>query len=588
MSPNKQFEKLHPDVGSYISYSDLFPNVVPTFEYLIDELKKFDLTELVLVLTKINLLMSERKYSTNQLFQQYLYKYFLNNYHRERISSYLNEHGDSYFLFNRHQLLFLLKNAFLHCSSLPGINFQIPAVRERFGKCCLLANNFLNLSDIDEETLNSMPNERKREVLWKELLPGYELYVSTETSFEIGRMRLIFKRILPKLQSSQIFLDIDSIFQKHSGFSLDKFMFLIFGTFTLYHARRDEIVTNPNAIIIDVGAFIKHGKIEPERVTRLLDLISIPIEQFKKEILLSKDRDLNYGYLPFKKYPLAQISDGRYICFDFNFLIDKISNGIFWLIHDNLPKNDRDKFRAFWGEIFESYAIHIFEDSGLIKTKTFITKPYYNNSKDEIADGVLDFGEDLFLFEFKFTNLIHEAKYSSSIGDLVDEIKLKFEKDRNGEWKGYGQLANNINKLFSKDSKFHCKHINIKNIKRVYPVLIVYEHLLSAPFTNHILNRDFQKLVNSTSLKNNIEIKPLIVATIEDFEYSQFYLEKFHDLINERIDFDKELNFSFSDFIKHKFQKGNFSPTGLVVDEYKKFGKEVARAFFPKESFQEN
>jgi hypothetical protein len=548
---------------------------------LINELKKFDLIEIIFVLAKINLLVSEKKYAVSQPFQQYLYKYFLNDYHREKVLAFLRKEGDRFLLFHHHQLLFLLKNAFLNCGKLPNVNFMIPSVMKRFGKCCLLANDFLYLTGVEREELDEMDIEGKREVLWKESLPSFELNIQSEKMFDIGRVRYFFKRILPKLKDVQTFIDIDSKFQGFSGMSLDDYMFLVFGTLALYLIRKDEIIKNPNAIIIDSGDFTKHSEISAEKITKFLDLISIPVEQYKQEFLNSKDLDFNYGFLPFKKYPLARIYDGKYFCLDFNFLLDKISEGIFWLIHDSLKPIERNRFRTFWGNIFESYLIYFFEEAGLIKKDMFIPKPVFNNSQDEAADGILNFGEDLVLFEYKFTNLTQEAKYSSSRSDLINEIKLKFEINKNGEWKGYGQLANNIKKLFSKEGSIPCKYINKEKVKRVYPVLITYEHLFNAPLTNYFFNKYFQKLIDISLIEENIEIKPLIVFTVEDLEASQPYLSNFPGLIQDRLRFDEELISSFSDFLKIKHADDTLLIPEIIKKEYHSYGEEVTKAFFP-------
>lgn len=581
MSSKHRISKLHPEVYSYVSYSKLFPKVTPSFKYFKNQLEKLDLVETVLVLSKLNLLMSGRKYVANQSFQQYLYKYFLNDYHREKILSLLKREGDIYFLFHRHQLLFLLKNIFLYSKRLPGINFKIPTVMERFGKCALLANDFLGPLGIKNEDLKNSGKEEKREVLWKELLPSYEISIPSSLMFDIGRIRLFFKKILPKLYEDKTYIDIDKKFQGYSGFSLDDFMFIIFAILVLYMIRRDEIISNPQAIFIDVENFTRHSDISSENVLKLLNLISIPIEHYKNEILKSKDVDLNYGFLPFKKYPLARIYEGKYLCLDFNFLLDKISNGIFWLINDKLPSSEREKFHTFWGKIFESYLIYFFEETKLLKKDRFIPKPLFDSSENEVADSILNFGEDLVLFEYKFTILTQKAKYSSSKNELIDEIKIKFEKNQKGEWKGYGQLANNINKLLSKDNRFTCKYINKKKIKRIYPVLITYEHIFNAPFTNYFLNKYFENLINFSSINGHIEIKPLVVFTVEDFEAAQPFLNDFSRLIQERLDFDEELDWSFYDFLKQKYQENKSLKSELIWNEYHKYAEEVTRTFFP-------
>jgi len=566
-----------PQILSYIPYSILFPNTTPSLNYLHTRLKDFDFTKIILVLSKLNLLLSERRLAMDLSFQVDLCNHFINPYIKNRLFKKMDEFS---LVFNRHQLLLLLKKSFLQCSSLPKTDFQITRVRYKLGTCCLLANDFLSLFKVEEEKLNNLGIDEKKEYLRLELLPTFELYNPPELMFEIARTRLIFKTIFPQLRCSSLFIDIDKKFQDFTGLSLDDYMFLISAIFALYRDRRKDIRSDPNAILIEEKDFTRTMHISSEKLNKLFELISLPIEQYKNEILSSKDINLNYGFLTFKKYPLVRISDNKYICLDLYFLHDKISNGIFWLINDNLKENERSKFHAFWGCIFESYIRLFFEKIYTKKEHIFIPNPPYDNIEGEVADGILDYGEDLILLEYKFTVLPQEAKYINSESQLTKEIRLKFEKNQKDEWKGYGQLANSINKLFTKEGNVTCKYICKEKIKRVFPVLIVYEHFFNAPLINYYFYKNFQKLINKSSIIEHIEIKPLVVLTIEDFEKSQPFLKKMQNLILERYKFDPNFNNSFSDFLIKKYQEDSSLSPELIRNEYRKYSEEVKEVLF--------
>jgi len=566
-----------PQILSYIPYSILFPNITPSINYLHTRLKDFDFTQIILVLSKLNLLLSEGRLAMDLSFQMDLCNHFIHPYAINRLFKKMDKFS---LVFNRHQLLSLLKKSFLQCSSRPETDFQITQVRYKFGTCCLLANDFLHLFKVEEEKLNNLGIDEKKEYLRLELLPTFELYNPPELMFEIARTRLIFKTVFPHLRCSPLFIDIDKKFQDFTGLSLDDYMFLISAIMALYRNKRKDIKSDPNAIFIEENNFTRATHISSDKLNKLFELVSIPIGQYKNEILSSKDINLNYGFLTFRKYPLARIFDNKYICLDFYFLLDKISNGIFWLINDNLKENERSKFHAFWGCIFESYIKLFFEKIYTQKEHIFIPNPPYDNIEGEVADGILDYGEDLILLEYKFTVLPQEAKYINSASQLTKEIKLKFEKNQEGEWKGYGQLANSINKLFSKGSNVTCKYVSKDKIKRIFPVLIVYEHFFNTPFINYFFNKNFQKLINNSSITEYIEIKPLVVLTIEDFEKSQSFLKKMHNLILERYKFDPNFNNSFSDFLFKKQQEdSSFSPE-IIRDEFRKYSEEVRKALF--------
>lgn len=524
--------KLFPELYCYISYSMLSPNVRPSFSYLTQELQKFDLLKAILILSKLNLIISEKEYAIDVNFQFQLCDVFLNNYYKNKFLCFIKKEGrkDRFFLFHRHQLLFLLKNVFLICNRVPNFSFQNRKERERLGKCCLLTNDFLTIFK-DRKASGNDNLEKIKENLWKELLPSYEINLIPDLMFDIGRK---------------------------------------------------EIIDNPNAIVIDENSFTRNSVISSEQIINLLNFISLPLKQFKDVIYSSRDLEYNYGFLPFKKYPLARISENKYIPLDINFILEKISNGIFWIINDGLPREERSQFHTFWGKLFETYFIYLFKEVGLLHKGLFISKPCFDGTNHEVADGILNHGEDLILFECKFTILTQESRYSSSTEELIKEIRTKFERNKSGEWKGYGQLANSIIKLFSSGNKWTCRYIDKKKVKRVFPVLVTYENILNAPFTNYFLNKYFQTLLNNSSFENKVDIKPLIIISIGDLEASQPFFNNFPRLLEERLRFDPELDVSFSDFLKRKYRDNNLLSPKLIKDEYEQFFIEIRKAIFGK------
>jgi len=52
-------------------------------------------------------------------------------------------------------------------------------------------------------------------------------------------------------------------------------------------------------------------------------------------------------------------------------------------------------------------------------------------------------------------------------------------------------------------------------------------------------------------------------------------------LIQERLGFDEELDWSFSDFLKQKYQENKSLSPELIWNEYHEYAEEVTRTFFP-------
>jgi|GEM_PF-2444153 len=566
---------------AYLRYSDLFPKVTPNIRELQNRLRYFDFFETILILSKINLLFSDIKSPFDQSLQVYLLKWFLNEYTLNRLKKEYNKYT---IIFHRHQLLFMLKNAFLTCQKVSNRPFTIRQVRNKLGTCFLISNDLLSLQNVDEDELDRQEIDKKKEFIWKESLPGWELNNPPELVLVISRMRKIFREILSSLRNADSFLDLNEIFKSATALTIDELMFFILGLLSIYLDNKKRIMQDPNAIYIIKDRLLERARREfpVEKLDIFLEHVSLPLSAYRNEIQAAKDIDYNYGFLPFRKYPVVNLDRNAYFCLDFYSLLEKLASGVFWTINGYLATEQREKLHVFWGLLFEKYINTLIDECLDSKSGNFYSRPCYQKTKDEIADGILIFDNNLVLFEYKFTILSQQAKFENSVDSLIEEIKLKFERSNKGEWKGYGQLANNINKLFSESGQYTCRQIDKEKIKRIFPVLIIYDDVLQTPFTNHIFNRNFQNLLNRSNLKDDIEVYPLTVMTIEDFEKSLPLLRNFADLIKERLQFDDSLDYSFSHFLNMKFSKERIPIPDLLHSEYRKFSQEIKAFFFDK------
>jgi hypothetical protein len=131
-----------------------------------------------------------------------------------------------------------------------------------------------------------------------------------------------------------------------------------------------------------------------------------------------------------------------------------------------------------------------------------------------------------------------------------------------------------------RESAMTCRFIDKKKVKRIFPILVIYEHFLNSPFTNYHFNKYFREMIIFSSLSENIELMPLTLITIEDLEASQPFLGEINRIILERINVDPNLYFSYSDFMKNKYRTDPTLKCEWIDVEYDKFAEETKANIF--------
>ena len=532
---------ISPYIVGTISFSDV-SNQPPYENYIINSIKEFDLFESLILFSRLNFFLCDTEFAVSLENQKILCEKFLNRYYRDKVYEKLSHNK---ILFNRHQILYLIRKVFLHCTEKNGFSFEYVGKKHILGICCLIANYFIYFPAKSNSVFESMSDFEKKIYLWHHFLPSYEIHNPPDIRHEIVRNRYIYKSILSKIEELKY---INDVLLKIESISLDDYLNIMFSIIALFLQRREGILNYGGKTFIEKKELLANTNFDPDAVSRILSLISFPYYKYKDEIAKSGESENPFNFITFRKYPLVNIKE-KFFCLDLNFVNDKLSLGLFWLIHDNLQNELKNKYHSDWGFLFEEYIKSIFKR--YFPENKYHFNPKYSNSEDEVADTIYIEKENLVLFEYKFTVLSSRAKYEEDINDLIKEIKRKFMKNEKGEWKGIGQLANNINKLFSKNMKVFCAKIDKKKIKRIFPILIVNESILNSRYSNFILNEEFKSLINYSQLIDELEIMPLSVITIEDFEILNSLISKydFVDLISKRFKEDPNLDNSFSDYL---------------------------------------
>jgi len=160
-------------------------------------------------------------------------------------------------------------------------------------------------------------------------------------------------------------------------------------------------------------------------------------------------------------------------------------------------------------------------------------------------DACLNDVTEIVLFEIKSAWIREDMVLDESYEKYLEHIRKKYgissSIDRTDRpIKGVGQLARTINKLIRKE--WIVSALDIKSIKKIYPVLVVHDPLVDAPVYGNFLNAELEdalspieKLPNGDIKKGRLIITPLILMTIDDLENIELAIKDFslQDFLND-------------------------------------------------------
>ena len=201
---------------------------------------------------------------------------------------------------------------------------------------------------------------------------------------------------------------------------------------------------------------------------------------------------------------------------------------------------------ALRGQVFEDYAASIIKralsDTAACTERYIISPKYDHKEQAECTDIAVLSDDTLILLECKAPLLSAKTKFSGDFCNLYDGIKCNAIK-------GVEQLWTAIQTLGHTDAtqRRRVEEIDIPQVRKIYPVLVLSDRMFSFPFMNRFLDSEFQRLVTYNDLQEHLEIMPLTVLTIENLESLEPYLSDtpFHAHLDDWITQFYSINTSF-------------------------------------------
>jgi hypothetical protein len=295
---------------------------------------------------------------------------------------------------------------------------------------------------------------------------------------------------------------------------------------------------------------------------QFLNARSLPLEDFREKItggagwdkasfLTAIESDqFATDTLAIKTHPLLRLSNGRVLILDIQYVSELLIYGLYWRIVGSLARKQGDKFISLWGRLFELYLCDLFGHFYPAAAQVLSTDVSYKGGQ---IDALLDFGEDVVIFEFKASLLKDGTKKSRDLKLFEEEVTEKFIETRKKEPKALRQLANAATALRNGVVKTAVKP------KRIYPVLIGYEPILESFFMNTYLQERFREFVPKTG--NDVVVQPVTAMSVDELEhllpYAQAGAFTWKELLTERFNRDRVKGLSVHQTLYDLCQKKN-------------------------------
>jgi hypothetical protein len=493
-----------------ITYREVFDRE-PHLDELHSMLTKYARREVVAFLGKLNCLLGTWKNTPQTELDAKLSNFILGR-HRQRLEAIRKGPIDR-IVFSRLTLLYVLKQACLACPE-EGLDLTTEPSKNDLGVCCLMANDLVLpfIPSPSDNILRKLSN----------ILPFCDYVSLDHYPMEIARTQMILEDIvqLPAIKERPDFIDLANLFNERFKISATTFCELVFGCATKsLDVSPEKLESAPEALVLR-DTYFQHSKVPPESVAQFFRKVAITEAELASRIRESQNRPGDDLTL-LQQFPMIEIVQGRFLCLDPGFLVEKAGTGFYWALFSEVSPNLRDKLPGFWGSVFETYVNSVLGQS-YAGFGRFIPEPRFENG-DASFDACIVEGRDLIVFEHKSSVIRADAKYGGDVTKLENQLRLKFVEGDKDEPKGVTQLSRNLSRFLGGDKLGGV--LEAKDISRVYPVLVCLEGSVVVPYMARYFRDQFKEIYPRKKYPQ--VVTPLFTLGITDVENLLGFLAMF-------------------------------------------------------------
>lgn len=389
---------------------------------------------------------------------------------------------------HQEQLLLAARLALLHGQPGPSEGTSL----EPIGEFLLGINDLFKYHQWDAPSEESTSQELTPQELMTRLASRRQAIISSgQLRYQLARyFDLLVTRSRKKCRKN---CDLDAAFVRQTNISLEEYMacgLLYLEPFFGATSVRDLSEKN---FLHRVRLLEEHVR-DPQLLEYCRRLFVQDTEAFRAIWSETGDQPIErLSFVPFQRHPLVRLSNGSAIPIDQSFLLDKLSVGAYWLLHESFratdTKNGVPTFTRYIGDLFQDYVTDLltriytnaqpeifFDEETILQSSPQMQRAIKRGRKPQCCDGILVSRNSLVLFEMTITSLPVQTLIEADPSAFFNDVSRKFQHKME-------QLAHTFDGLAQQ--MIELPGLNKDAITHVYPVLVLLQS-----FPQHLVSWD--------------------------------------------------------------------------------------------------
>jgi len=350
----------------------------------------------------------------------------------------------------------------------------------------LAINDHLQMVKFDSEKLSKLQKDQQA---FESLICNFWFNTDERFKYLLTRYNILFFDLF----QSELFktqFPIGEYFKKATG-GLDLGSYFILGFAILANFVRASRIKpsiaepslNEGFFLLNTSTDFAKTKTDIGELKKIFREFSADLDYFRTQYKMrkkSKGLDPNYDFLPFICKPLIKLSENHCILSSRRFLEEKITTGVYWLIHDYVKHNRKEygDFKRIFGKVFETYICsilkRIFPSEGPLLIKQLFTEEGYSKGKDphKTSDAMIFYDEEAIFVEATTS----QSRIDTILSGRLEQFQIDIEKiiiDKTRE------LSNVITDY--KNGCFKIPNFSAEKIRKIQPLLVTLKPLPVLP-----------------------------------------------------------------------------------------------------------